>query len=276
VWFPAALGVLLLLAVPGAVLLALSLAGYESAVNGWLQNHFGLSYHTPVPWWAGVLLFLVPFLIVLLYFLKLRRQPIQVPSTFLWRKSIEDLHVNSLFQWLRDNTLLLVQLVVVLLLIYSVLAFQVHGSTTSGKHYILLIDSSASMAVSDVAPTRLDAAKEEALREIDAHADGDTGMVIEFNSRASILQPYTRDKGQLRAAVGRIAQTQRPTRIDEALALADSLANPHRSTDDAAVRPADEDPAKARTYVPAEGIAAEVHLFSDGRFPDVPGFAAGT
>ncbi len=57
--------------------------------------------------------------------------------------------------------------------------------------------------------------------------------------------------------------------------LADSLANPLRSTDDVAVRPANEDPAQARTYVAAEGIAAEVHLFSDGRFPDVSAFAAG-
>src|SRR5262249_33421094 len=55
----------------------------------------------------------------------------------------------------------------------------------------------------------------------------------------------------------------------------DSLANPRQSTDDVAVRPPDADPAKARTYVPAEGIAAEVHLFSDGRFPDVAEFAAG-
>jgi hypothetical protein len=275
-WFPLALAVLLL-ALPGAVLLALSLAGRQGEVNGWLQQHLGLSYHQPLPGWGALLLFLIPFLIVLLYFLKMRRKPMQVPSTFLWRKSIEDLHVNSLFQWLRDNVLLLVQLLIILLLIYAVLAFQVHGSTTSGKHYILLIDSSASMAALDVQPSRLEAAKQEALREIDAHADGDSGMVIEFNSRASILQPYTRDKGLLRDAVGRIAQTQRPTRIDEALALADSLANPHKSAMNTAVKPENEDPAKARTYVDVqlEAIAAEVHLFSDGRFPDVSTFAAG-
>jgi hypothetical protein len=274
-WFPAALAFLLLLAVPAAVLLALSLLGAQNAVNGWLQEHGGLTYHLPVPWWAGLLLLLVPLLLVLLYFLKLKRKPLQVPSTYLWRKSIDDLHVNSLFQWLRDNVLLLVQLLIALILIYAVMAFQVHGRSSSGKHYILLIDSSASMAVTDVQPSRLEEAKQQALNEIDAHADGDSGMVIEFNSRASILQPYTVDKGLLRAAVALIKQTQRPTRIEEALALADSLANPLRSTDDAAVRPSNEDPAQARTYVPAEGIAAEVHLFSDGRFPDVATFAAG-
>jgi hypothetical protein len=274
-WFPVALGVLLLLALPGAVLLAVNLLGRESAVNGWLQEHFGLSYHLATPWWTGLALLLVPVLLVLLYFLKLKRQPLQVPSTYLWRKSIEDLHVNSLFQWLRDNVLLLLQLLVVLLLIYAVLAVQVHGRTGLGKHYILLIDNSASMSVADVGTSRLAAAKEAALREIDAHAEGDAGMVIAFNARASIVQPYTSDRGLLRAAVERIGPTQRPTRIDEALRLAESLANPLRSTDDAAVRPANEDPAQARTYVSAEGIAAEVHLFSDGRFPDVAAFAAG-
>src|SRR5262249_26180337 len=200
--------------------------------------------------WAAIILFLIPSLVVLLYFLKLRRKPLEVPSTFLWRRSIEDIHVNALFQWLRDNLLLLMQLCIVLLLIYSVLAFHVQGGTATGPHHTLLTDTSASMACTDVAPSRLDDAKKAALREIDARAEGDSGMVIEFNSRAAILQPYTTDKSLLRSAVQRIAQTQRPTRIDEALALADSLANPYRSTDDNAVRPANEAPGKARQYVP--------------------------
>src|SRR5437870_3823381 len=85
-----------------------------------------------------------------------------------------------------------------LLLLAAVLAFQVHGSSSSGTHYILLIDNSASMSATDVAPNRLEAAKAEALKEIDAHGDGDSGMVIEFNSRATILQGYTSDKGLLR------------------------------------------------------------------------------
>ena len=40
----------------------------------------------------------VPVGIIALYFLKLRRRPVRVPSTILWRRSLEDLHVNSLFQ----------------------------------------------------------------------------------------------------------------------------------------------------------------------------------
>src|SRR6266851_594625 len=181
-WFPIALVLLLLLAIPGAILLALNLFGKQSAVNGWLQEKFNISYHVSIPWWAGLLLLLVPLLIVLLYFLKLKRKPLQVPSTFLWRKSIEDMHVNSLFQWLRENVLLLLQVLTVLTLIYSVLSFQLHGKDTDTRRFILIVDNSASMAATDVAPSRLEQAKKEALVQLDEHGPDDSGMVIVFNS----------------------------------------------------------------------------------------------
>jgi hypothetical protein len=274
-WFPAAMLLLLLLSIPGVILLALNLIGWENTVNEWMQTRWSLSYHIPIPRWASLLLVLAPFLIILLYFLKLKRKPLQVPSTFLWRKSIEDLHVNSLFQWLRDNVLLLIQLLIVLIVIYSVLGFQVHAHTGSGHYYIIMVDNSASMAVADVSPNRLEAAKRAAINEIDGHADGDVGMVIEFNSRAKILQPYTTDRNLLRVAVQSIQQTQRTTHVEEALGLADSLANPRQTADDVSMRPPNPIPGQERTYVTAEGIAADVHLFSDGRFPDVPEFSAG-
>jgi len=126
-----------------------------------------------------------------------------------------------------------------------------------------------------MSPSRLHQAREEALQVIDAQSDSDLRMVIVFNSTAEILQSYTSDRGLLRRAVEKgVVQTQRPTRIEEALGLAESLANPSRSTENEAARPAEEEPGKERTYVNAEGIKTELHLFSDGRFPDVPSSAS--
>src|SRR5438105_14994561 len=85
-WFSLCLIGLMLLALPGMILLALNILGFETSVNGWLKDHFKLTYHIPVPWYASLMLLLVPFLIALLYFLKLKRKPLQVPSTFLCRK----------------------------------------------------------------------------------------------------------------------------------------------------------------------------------------------
>ena len=263
--FPALLLLLLLVALPGAILLALNLGGRETAVNGWLQDRWHVSYHLLLSRWAALLLLLVPLFIILLYFLKLKRKPLQVPSTFLWRKSIEDLHVNSLFQWLRDNILLFLQVLTVLALIYAILAPQLHGRASESKHYVLMIDNSASMAATDVAPSRLEAAKDEALAEIDAQGDNDFGMVIAFHSTAEIVQSYTNDRGVLRQRIRDIVQTQGTTRIEDALSLADSLANPNRPTD------ADSGTTSATA---SEGIATRVHLYSDGGFPDVKEFCA--
>jgi hypothetical protein len=268
-WFPLALIVLLVLALPGFLLFGLRLFGVEGPINRWLEGAYQLSYNLPIPWWGGALLLLVPFAVIALYFLKLKRKPLAVPSTFLWRKSIEDLHVNSLLQWLRQNVLLLLQLLVLLALIYGVLGFRFHGRPGVGSHYILMIDNSASMSASDVEPNRLEKAKEEALKAVDARTDQDVGMVIVFNSSAEIRQSYTTNRALLRDAVRRVEPTQRPTRIEEALSLADSLANPIRSTEDAAARPDDVEVGKERTYVQPKGTPTEVHLFSDGCFPDL-------
>jgi hypothetical protein len=274
-WFPAALIAMLLLAIPGFILFGLNLSGWEGAVNRYLENTYQLSYHIGIPWWGGLILLLVPIAILVLYFLKLKRKALSVPSTFLWRKSIEDLHVNSLLQWLRQNVLLLLQLLAVLAMLYGIMAFRFHGNTGAGKHYIVMIDNSASMSSTDVSPNRLEWAKEEALKEIDACTDNDVGMVLVFNSSAEILQSYTNNRDLIRQAVRNVQPTQRPTRIEEALSLADSQANPTRSTEDVASRPANEEPGKERSYAPAQGVAAEVHLYSDGRFPAVPEFALG-
>jgi hypothetical protein len=274
-WFGVALLIVFLLAIPVFLLYGLNVFGGEENLNTLLQKRFQLTYHIPLAWWLALILLLVPLAIVLLYFLKLKRKPLSVPSTFLWRKSIEDLHVNALFQWLRNNLLLLLQLLIVLFLIYSVMDFRVHGRTGESKHYILMIDNSASMAATDVSPSRLHQAKLEALREIDASTDSDVGMVIVFNSSAEVVKSYTNNRGELRSAVEHIEQTQRPTRIEDAMSLADSLANPNRSADNASVAPTNVEPGKERTFVQAEGISTEVHLFSDGRFPDMPEFALG-
>ncbi|MGL4419532.1 MAG: vWA domain-containing protein, partial [Gemmataceae bacterium] len=167
---------------------------------------------------------------------------------------------------------LLLQLLAIFALIYAALGPRLHGSLASGRHYILMIDNSASMSATDVEPNRLTWAKAEALKEIEAATDSDFGMVIAFNSTAEIRQSYTNNRAELKNAVAGIEASTKPTHIDEALSLAASLANPQNSTENAAAAPANPEPGKERTYVPTEGMQADVHLYSDGRFP-TPDFA---
>src|SRR5262245_3267225 len=138
--------------------------------------------------WTAILA--VPPLIVLLYFLKLKRQPLEVPSTYLWHKSIEDLHVNSIWQRLRQSLLLFLQLLLLGLLILALAGPNWRGQTLSGGRYIFVVDNSTSMSANDVRPNRLDEAKRQVGVLIDAMKSGDMAMLISFSDTAKVEQSF--------------------------------------------------------------------------------------
>lgn len=224
----------------------------------------GLFNNTLSAWQWG-LLAAVPPLIVMLYFLKLRRRPIEVPSTYLWSRALEDLHVNSIWQRLRQNLLLLLQLLLIVLVMLALIRPGWRGTTLSGDRFIFLIDTSASMSATDVAPTRLAEAKKQALQLIDQMKGGDVAMVISFSDVARVEQSFTNNRRVLASRVEQIAPTQRASDLTEALRVAAGLANPGRSSD--ASNPGD--------LQVAEALPATVYLLTDGGFPQVVGFSLG-
>ncbi len=265
-WF--ALALLILLA------LGLALVGVLTFWRDWLETNWSLTFPSPLTLIFWYFFAAVPIGVLLLYFLKLKRRALHVPSTFLWRKSIEDLHVNSLFQWLRKNILLILQLLFLLGLGYA-LADPTYNSEARGRHIIFMIDNSASMTATDESPSRLEVAKQEVKQQIDALDSSDQAMVIVFSSDAQLLQSYTNSKEALKRAVDRIEATHRPTQLDGALALAEGQANPRRSAEDASLEGPEPGQQVGRTTLRPEGIATDVYLFSDGRFADVLDFTPG-
>ena len=172
---------------------------------------------------AWGLLPLIPALVAL-YFLKLRRQQVVVSSTFLWKKSIEDLRVNAPFQRLRRSLLLLLQLLVLLAIILAASKPVIRGSAAPGRDLILLIDTSASMSCAEEGGTRLELARRSAQSIADGLGAGDRMAVIAFNLRSTVLQPFTSDRTALQRAIGAAAPTSLPTDLLQALRTAGALA----------------------------------------------------
>jgi hypothetical protein len=144
-------------------------------------------------------------LIVAMYLLKLRREERTVSSTFLWRKMVRDVEANAPWQKLRRNILLLLQLLLLLLLVLALARPFFRTAGISGRNLIVIIDRSASMAATDLAPTRLEAAKRQAIELIDQLPDGGRATVIAAGGQMDMPASATTDRRQLRDAINAIA-----------------------------------------------------------------------
>lgn len=207
----------------------------------------------------------VPALLIL-YFLKLKRRELEISTTLLWKKAIQDLQANAPFQTLRRNLLLFLQLLALAAALVALGQPEVRTRSAQGSKTVLLIDRSASMSTLDAAgekggaATRLEQAKLEALAHIDAMrersllgtGEQDEAMVIAFDAGAEVVQTWTADKRRLRAAVESIGPTAATSSLDEAARLAGAYSQP--------------------VFIEARGLVAPpgapIHLWSDGRLPD--------
>lgn len=216
-------------------------------------------------WWQWIILAAVPPAIVLLYFLKLKRHPVEVPSTYLWHRSIEDLHVNTIWQRLRRNLLLFLQLLLVFLAMLALLRPGWRSEKQIGERSIFVVDNSASMQATDQGPSRLEEAKRQVRELIDQMDRGDVAMLVSFADADStrVKQMFTHSPRQLRRAVDAIQPTDRTTSLSEALEIASGLANPGRTSQD------------ANDVQVADPMPATLYVFSDGKFPEVSDFRLG-
>jgi hypothetical protein len=191
-------------------------------------------------------------LLLLLYFLKLRRREMDVPSTLLWKKAVQDLQVNAPFQRLRRNLLLLLQMLILLALLLALARPVVNYTPGAGKLSVILIDRSASMsAITSDGSTRLEQAKRHAKELLDTMGRDSEAMVIAFDDSARVVHSKTSDRPALKRALDSIQGTDRPSRLKWAYQLAEAEA------------------AAFLTDVSARATQRpEVFLFSDGRVLD--------
>lgn len=175
---------------------------------------------------AFYLLGVIP-IVVALHFLKLRRHPRLVPSIMFWRSTAEDRRANVPFQRLRNLLLPLLQVLFLLLLIFSVARPTLRRPGFMPGKAILIVDNSASMSSKEMGQTRLALAKQEARQYVEAVSSSGGMMLMVTNSADTHIQrAFTTDTSKLHQAIESIAQTQAPRNLrpvfDAATRYADS------------------------------------------------------
>ena len=185
------------------------------------------------PWAALVAAAVALPLLLVLYFLKLRRQALRMPSTMLWRSSTEDLQANVPFQRLRWSALLLLQLLLVLTLLAALARPVVQSGRGGASRMILLIDRSASMNAPDgndpAAPhySRLDAALDaarETVRRLGRRSEPAELMVVAFGATPRVLGGFESNRRLLLNAIDAIEPTDEQADLEAALRLAGAFA----------------------------------------------------
>ena len=162
--------------------------------------------------------------VIAMYLLKLRRDQAVVPSTLLWSRLLTDVEANAPWQRLRRSLLLLLQLLLVLALVLLAARPFLERPAGLARDVVLVIDTSASMGATDVAPNRLAAARDAAMAALKDLPTGGKVSVIAADRTARIVVNETTDLGRVRQAIDDLRPA--PTRGDlgDALKLASKLA----------------------------------------------------
>src|SRR5215210_3748331 len=163
-------------------------------------------------------------LVVAMYLLKLRRDEAVVPSTLLWSRLLADVEANAPWQRLRRSLLLLLQLLLVIVL--ALLAARPFLDRPAGlaRDIVLIVDASASMAATDVAPTRLAAAKQAAVDALRDLPSGGKVSVIAAGRTARVVTTGSSDLARVRHSIMSIDATASTGDLGDALRLASALA----------------------------------------------------
>lgn len=170
---------------------------------------------------------LIP-IVVALYFIKSRPVRQVVPSDRLWAEVARRLQSNSLFQRYRHSMFLILQ---VLALTLGVLALARPVTRGPVPRVVIVLDRSASMRATDVAPSRFELAREAALAAVHAlPADAAVALVL-ADGQVGLRHGFEAHPADVAATLTSVEPTDLPGPDPEMLAgvLADLLRQPVRT-----------------------------------------------
>jgi Ca-activated chloride channel family protein len=162
----------------------------------------------------------VGFGVAVLYVLKLRRRVVAVPFSPLWERIVRDKEATTLFSKLKRLLSLFLQLMLLALLVLALGDPRAAEALIKGRTIVVLVDASASMQATDVAPNRLGVAKDEVKKMIRGLGGSDRMLVAQMDAMVTPLGPMTSDTSALERELDSIAATDARADFPRALRFA--------------------------------------------------------
>ena len=185
--------------------------------------------------------------VVLFYMLKRKRVVKLVSSTVLWQRFLAESQASKPLQKLRNNWLLLIQILLLALIVFALGRPYFSGDSRQTRLRVVVLDGSASMQATDEGGARFAKAQAEALGWVDSLRDEEQMMVLLAGAQTEVKQSPTGDKAALRRAIRDCRPGDAPGRMADAIKTASAFTYEKRGEE--------------------EVISGEIHVFSDGSFP---------
>jgi len=157
---------------------------------------------------------------VALYILKLRRRTVAVPFSKLWERILRDKEATSLFSKLKRLLSLLIQLALLALLAVALGDPRAAATLMKGRTLVVLVDASASMQATDVASSRLEAAKDEVKKLLRSLGGADRMLIAQMDGTVTPLGPLSGDTSELERELDSIKPTDARADFPKALRFA--------------------------------------------------------
>lgn len=163
-------------------------------------------------------------LTVVFYILKLRRRPVPVPFSRIWERILRDKEATSWFSRLKRLLSLLLQLALLTLLILALGDPRLSSNFVEGRNVVVLVDASASMKATDVAPSRIGLAQAKVRDMIGGLGGSDRMLIAQMDAAITPLSTMTGEVPDLERGVDQIRATDTRADLGRALRFAlDSL-----------------------------------------------------
>ncbi len=198
-------------------------------------------------YWLGLV---VP--IVVFYILKIRLRRQNVSTVMFWKQVLDEQNPRSIWQRMRHFVSLLFQLAMLILLVLAMSDPYAWWEVHAARRLVLVIDNSASMNATDVKPSRLAAARREAIQVIAGMRHRDEVALVAVGTQPAVIVGFTGRQRTLADAVASLPAADGPSRVADAIGLGQRLLGERQ-----------------------DGKKPEVIVFTDGRFEGVEQFFTG-
>ncbi|NLN66287.1 MAG: VWA domain-containing protein [Clostridiaceae bacterium] len=156
--------------------------------------------------WGLVGMIAVP-LILLFYILKQKREKLTVSSLILWQQVLQDMQARTPWQKLRKNLLMFLQILAAIFITLALAGFALRLSHGEKEAVIIVMDVSLSMSSTDIQPSRLDAAKSDAIKYAGNLSNDSRVTVVTLGRNTDVLLFASTSKDEIVRTIQSIEPT---------------------------------------------------------------------